>query len=274
MPSRADGPPGPPDFVGVGVAGPGTAWWRGLLFAHPQIRPPRSRPPALDFFDDFCHAEMTGADVASYHALFPRAPGTICGEWSGRYMLDAWAPPLIARAAPAARLLVMLADPVERYRSVFAQRRRDFDASQKYRMTDIAERLCHASQLARLQRFFEPEQILVLQYERCLRDRAGQYRRTLEFLGVPDRLPAGPRRPPQPGGGSRQLARAARRAAERVARRPLGRDEPTLWPDLDAALHTSLDPEVERLTQLVPDLDLSLWPSFAHLGGQRSSTAA
>jgi hypothetical protein len=44
------------------------------------------------------------------------------------------------------------------------------------------------------------------------------------------------------------------------------RPEEPLWPDIEAALHTALDPDVEALKQLVPQLDLALWPNFTHLG--------
>jgi hypothetical protein len=278
MPSPADpsatGRPGPPDFIGVGATGTGSTWWMRMLLAHPEIRGPQPRRSSLHFFDRFCVAEMTDDDVAAYHGHFPRAPGTIAGEWTGRYMLDGWTPPLLKRAAPDAKLLVMLMDPIARYRGVFAIRREKFAPDEVFYTADVVERACHASQLARLQRFFPAEQILVLQYERCLADPAGEYRRTLEFLGVRD-LDAAPRRLQVPVRTSRlsgPLARVARlglpgratrRAAERIAGRPLGRVEAPLWPDLDAALRTALDPEVERLAEMVPQLDLSLWPNFA-----------
>ena len=277
MPSSAEhGAGGPPDFIGVGASGTGASWWMRLLLGHPEIRGPKGRRAALHHFDPFCMAEMTDADVAAYHAHFPAVPGTIAGEWTGRYMLDGWTPPLLKRVAPDARLLVMLADPISRYRSVFARRRERFGTDERFFMTDVAERGAHAGQLARLQRFFPAERILVLQYERCLRDPVAEYRRTLAFLGVRDQAAAPARlRGDEPGGRmSRQLARlarlglpgrATRRAAERIAGRPLGRVEAPLWPELESALHTALDPDVARLRELVPELDLSLWPNFAHL---------
>jgi hypothetical protein len=198
------------------------------------------------------------------------------GEWTGRYMLDGWTPPLLRRAAPDARLMIMLGDPVTRYRWLFAQRREKFAADEVFYTTDIVERARHASQLERLLRFFPSEQVLVLQYERCRVDPAREYRRTVEFLGVrdPGVQPPLVGKPPAAGRLSKQLAavaklgvpgRAVRRGAERVARRPLGRTETPLWPDLEAALHFTLDPEMERLSKLVPELDLALWPNFKHL---------
>ena len=46
-----------------------------------------------------------------------------------------------------------------------------------------------------------------------------------------------------------------------------------LWPDLEASLHIALDPEVQALQELVPALDLSLWPNFAHLAAPRPVAA-
>ena len=61
-----------------------------------------------------------------------------------------------------------------------------------------------------------------------------------------------------------------RRVSERVAGRPVAEPEPApLWPDLEAALHTALDPDVEALRALVPELDLTLWPNFAHLAARQ-----
>jgi hypothetical protein len=35
-------------------------------------------------------------------------------------------------------------------------------------------------------------------------------------------------------------------------------------------LLVELEPDVRALTELVPDLDVSLWPSFAHLAGAQT----
>jgi Sulfotransferase family len=253
----------PPDFVGVGALGSGNGWWLSLLLAHPEIEPPAGKRRALHFFDRFCSREMTDADVAAYHARFPRRPGAISGEWTGRYMFDGWTPPLLKRATPEAKLLVMLSDPIERYRAVFTQRAASVDEDPRLFMTDVVDRRSFGAQLARLHRFYDPGQILVLQFERCRRDPRGQYRRTLEFLGVHDTAFA----PKRLGGSSasRLLARVLpRRVGERISGRPLVERTPApLWPDLEAALHTALDPDVAALQRLVPELDMSLWPNFA-----------
>jgi hypothetical protein len=262
---RSPPDPGPPDFVGVGALGSGTRWWHSLLLAHPEIAAPAARRRALHFFDRFCAQEMTGADVAAYHELFPRPPGVLCGEWTGRYMFDAWTPPLLRRAAPEAKLLVMLSDPVERYRAVFTDRMAKRGEGDRLYMADVVDRRSFGAQLARLRRFYDPERILVLQFERCRRDPAGQYRRTLEFVGVRDSAFT-PRRLGAWSAGGLLGRVVPRRVGERLAGRPVAEREPVpLWPDLEAALHTALDPDVEALAAMVPELELGLWPNFAHL---------
>jgi hypothetical protein len=270
------GAPGPPDFVGVGALGSGTGWWHALLLAHPEIGPPRSPRRALHYFDRFCTQEMTAADVAAYHARFPRRPGRITGEWTGRYLFDGWTPPLLARAAPDAKLLVLLSDPIDRYRSILGIRlARRKDEDEVVYMADVVDRRSHASQLARLHRFFDPGQVLVLQLEACRRDPLGQYRRTLDFLGVRDRAfaPRGLRRKAAGKPESPAIALALRLGLPPGTRRRVlarlgrvdDRDAVALWPEVEASLHTALDPEVEALAAAVPEFDVTLWPNFAHL---------
>jgi hypothetical protein len=141
-------------------------------------------------------------------------------------------------------------------------------------MADVVDRRSFASQLARLRRFYDSERILVLQFERCRRDPLGQYRRTLEFLGVRDTTFA-PRRLRRKAAGKPEalhvelLLRVGlpegtrQRVTERLTGRRVQRETASLWPELEAALHTALDPEVERLRELAPELDVSLWPNFA-----------
>jgi hypothetical protein len=270
------GEPGPPDFIGVGALGSGTGWWHSVLLAHPEIRPPRSLRRALHFFDRFCAAEMTEGDIAEYHALFAHRPGTITGEWTGRYMFDGWTPPLLARAAPDAKLLVLLSDPIERYRATLTDRIAKREGDETIYMADVVDRRSHAAQIARLHRFFDPARVLVLQLEQCRRDPLGQYRRTIEFLGVRDRDHAPRRRRRKAAGKPESLGVAValrlglpegtrRRVLARLAGGVERRRPVPLWPDIEAALHTTLDPEVEALAATVPGFDVGLWPNFTHL---------
>lgn len=273
---------GPPDFVGIGAQSCGAPWWHGLIAEHPRIVHPADVRDGAGFFDDFSQREMSDADVARYHTRFVRPQGMLSGEWGSRYLADAWTPPLIARAAPDAKLLVILRDPIDRYMAILGQRSREVaTADEVVLMTDVINRGRYATQLRAFREFIDPERILVLQYERCRADVLGEYRRTVRFLGLPDDgfVPRRLRRAARGEPGARSYVRALRAAGlpEHVNRRWLRNaplrwlrgqrlDVPTeIWPELDTSLHLVLDPEVRALRELVPDFDLSLWPNFAQL---------
>jgi hypothetical protein len=235
---------GAPDFVGVGAQRSGTTWWFDLLICHPQIRPPKGRRKELHFFDRFGAEQMYDEHVEGYHAHFRRRPGQIAGEWTPRYMGDAWALRLIRRAAPEAKLLVLLRDPIERYRSgVMHRQTRGTDRRRELISSDAIERGRYGTQLRRVRELWPAEQVLVMQYERCVLDPVGQYRRTLAFLEVDDHIPDD--------------------VASLRGRSMAGHKE-ELWPDLLTALHVTMDPEVAILEELVEDFDRELWPNFAH----------
>ena len=235
-----------PDFIGVGAQRSGTTWWFRNLLTHPQIRAPRGRTKELHFFDRFGAWELRDDDIARYHELFARKPGQVAGEWTPRYMSDVWTPRLLRRAAPEAKLLVLLRDPIERYRSGLVHRlTRAPERRREMLAADAIERGRYASQLLRLRACFDPERILVLQYERCRAQPVEEFRRTLRFLGVDDdHVPDDLERP---------------RGTTTEARKD------PIWDELRAALRTTLTPDVERLAELVDDFDVALWPNFAQL---------
>lgn len=263
----------PPDYLGVGCVGSANRWWHRLLLEHPQIRKRERAELSLGFFQQFCLREMSAQDVAGYHAHFAPGPGEIDGEWTNRYVFDPWTAPLLDRAAPGARLLVLLPDPVERYRRKLAVERPGVeDEHAGYWVADTAARGRYASQLRHLLEHVDRERVLVLQYERCRRDPDTEYARTLRFLGVDDRFrpPRGwdPDAPPLPTtavGRARRTAGLARRRALGGAGAEPEPELPSLWPDLQAALREELGPEVEDLRALVPELDLELWPHYREL---------
>ena len=266
-----------PDFIGVGTLDSGFGWWHRLLLQHPQIAPP-IRGRSLEFFDEFCTRAMTDEDIAAYHARFARPKEKVVGEWSPDYMYGIWAPMLLRRAAPDAKILVMLVDPVARFRMMVADSWRRRSANERTHnraaetdfLSNSVPRGRYAGQLEGLYRHFPRDQVLVLQYERCVKDPAGEYARTLRFLGVDDGF-----RPERFNEGQLQRLRrtlgAARRRLRRRPERPVRPERPEhrkhsdLWPDVEIPLLAELEPDVRALRELVPDLDLSLWPSFAHL---------
>jgi hypothetical protein len=176
---------GPPDFVGVGAHKWGTSWWYTAIRAHPSVFRAPGAPKETHFFDRFWSNRLSINDVARYHELFPRPPGALTGEWTPRYMYDFWTAPLLKRAAPKTRLLVLLRDPIDRFRSVLTIHEMR-ERHSLVRVDEAFERGLYYVQLARLLEHFERDHILVLQYARC-RDRLREeLRRIYAFLGLDD----------------------------------------------------------------------------------------
>ena len=244
---------GPPDFIGVGTQRSGTTWWFRSLLEHPAIQAPRQGSKELHFLGRFAERKMTGKDVERYHNKFPRSPGEIVGEWTPRYIHDFWTPRLLRRAAPEAGLLVMLRDPIERFRSgvpkeLIVNPQRPVD----WVVADAIERGRYASQLDRLRAEHPEARILVLQYEKCVADPVAQYRRTLEFLGADTGQP--------PPDFEQRRGRSQRKR------------KTELWPDMLEALRAALEPDVARLAA-EPEIDVGLWPNFAHVADAGSADA-
>lgn len=237
--------PGPPDYVGVGTARSGTSWWDSLISAHPRISRPPETPKEVHFFDDRWEHGLADGDIERYHRYFARPEGHLCGEWTPGYMLDAWTPALLRQAAPDARLLVLLRDPVERFRSgrTLAENRFTVGSTARAAANAAFNRGIYADQLLRLWAAFPPEQVLVLQYERCVADPAAQLQRTFAFMGLEPQLPRG-------------IDPTRRVNASRGPKVTLSE-----WQEDQLVRRYAA--ENERLAALLPELDLSLWRSPA-----------
>lgn len=230
---------GPPDFVGLGAQKSGTSWWYRTIAAHPRFHRLPLAPKECHYFDRFGRARFTDAAIARYHRLFPRPPRTVSGEWTPRYMFDLWTPELIRRAAPDARLLVLLRDPIERYRSGVAAREGRLSGVD-LRADAYARGFYHA-QLSRVLDHFDRERLLVLQYERCRDEPEREFRRTLAFLGLDEVV----------------LPELHRRV--HVTRREKG----DLSPDLVDTLRRGYREDATRLFEAFPELDPALWTTLA-----------
>lgn len=240
---------GPPEFVGIGVQKAGTTRWFRLLMQHPGVSnlltPARQRQyfgpvqKERHYFARFAAEPFTTRDAELYHRWFPRQAGTITGEWTPDYLYYPWVPPLVARAAPEARLLLILRDPLERFLSGYA-------GAVRYGVSthvgaNLAEAVGHslyADNVGRWLDHFPAEQLLVLQHERCVNDPAGQLALTYRFLGLDEAYV-----PPD-------LHRPINKTVEAKAR---------LDDDVSRRLRDIFEPDVARLAKLVPTLDLSLW---------------
>ncbi len=239
---------GPPDFVGVGFQRCSTTRWYNLIAAHPEIARPNVMKE-LHFFDRFHSGGFTEDDEAAYLEYFPRPQGQKVGEWTPLYASAPWIPPLLARCAPQARLLMIVRDPVERLISGLGldaevAQRRGVPLSRHAPLEAFVRGLYHA-ELSLLQRHFDRSRLLVLQYERCAAEPEAQLQRTFAFLGV------------------RQDA-----AIEGLEAHPRRlEDKPRFDPATRAAYVDAYSEDVRRLVRDFPEVDVSLWPNFAHLAG-------
>jgi Sulfotransferase domain len=243
---------GPPDFIGVGVQRCGTTRWFDLISAHPEIVR-ATRAKELHYFDRFYSGGCTADEIAAYQRYFPRAEGVKTGEWTPLYSSAPWVPPLLAAAAPQARLLVLLRDPVERFLSglqfdTAVARNRGAPLSRYAQLEQLVRGFYH-SQLVGLLRHFDRSRILILQYERCTREPQAQLRTTFEFLGLRD-VDFAPTLDAHPG------------------RQP---EKPKLDPDTRAAYVDAYHDEIVRLIEQFPEIDVGLWPNFAHLADRASA---
>ena len=237
---------GPPDFVGIGVQKAGTTWWYNLILSHPDVS---SRPDIhkeRHFFDRFGSRPFGASDLSDYLGWFPRKRGTRTGEWTPDYFSYAWVAPLLHRAAPDARLLLLLRDPVDRFFSGLAHQRRAGLRCDGPAMADALDRGMYHRSLTRWREHFSEEQILVLQFEQCVADTERELARTFEFLGLSKYAVLASDHNARP-----RHAPAQREYDENVRTRLVD-------------LYTG---DVAALAAQCPAIDLSLWPSFAHVAG-------
>ena len=240
---------GAPDFIGVGAHKAGTTWWWALLTRHPEIDavPRRKELHLLEHMRE----DPIGEEQRDwYYRQFPRAPGHVAGEWTTRYMTMPPMPRIIESVAPQAKLLVLVRDPIERYRSGLTQwerqttrgaRRRDEKAGKR----EALKRGFYGRQLQRLLDSVGPDRLLVQQFERCVKEPVAEYARTAAFLGVSPFTP------------EEKFLKLRQGPTVGSKVKLSGKDQ--------AALVAEYEPEVKLLKQLAPDIDLSLWPHFKHL---------
>jgi Sulfotransferase family len=245
---------GPPDFVGIGAQRCGTSWWyAAAIRSHPQVQG-SALGKEVHFFDRFWRGEAPPDLAARYARLFPRPPDKLTGEWTPGYMADFWTPALLRAAAPDARLLVMLRDPVERYRSALAfvgRRAAEGEGLRPASLREATWRGFYYEQLRRVLELYPREQVLVLQYERCAAEPIAEMERTCRFLGLRSR-----RRPSERLLSREGPAKQGGRPLEEATRCEL------------TALYRE---EVRRLVELVPEIDLTLWPNFRELAADSSA---
>ena len=204
-----------PDYVIIGAMRCGTSRFYGLLTNHPLIR--RAAAKELHFFDD---PDRYARGIEWYRKCFPPPEmqdghRTITGEATPKYLFEPLVPERMARAVPDAMLIVLFRNPVDRaysqyYRSVRnGQESRSFQETIEMELASLegADPSGHArsrndnsgnaytqlargiyvDQLARWRKFFDEDQMLVIQSEDFFRNQADTLKQVQRFLRLPYR---------------------------------------------------------------------------------------
>ncbi|HEX8119872.1 MAG TPA: sulfotransferase [Solirubrobacteraceae bacterium] len=178
-----------PNLVIIGAQKCGTTSLHLYLAGHPQVQ--MSRPKELHFFVE---AGNWSRGLEWYERHFDAPGRAIYGEASPSY--SAWpthrgVPERLHRTVPAARLIYLVRDPIDRMVSQWTMRTRNgvesrpLDAALRH--VDGADYLFRSRyhlQLGLYLEHFPPEQILVVDSDDLDRDRAATLRRVHRFLGI------------------------------------------------------------------------------------------
>jgi hypothetical protein len=201
-----------PDFFVAGAPKSGTTALHAALAQHPELYLSAVKEPKFFLTDRPPPAQGGPGDAktyrehvwrrADYEALFdPAPPGTLRGESTPFYLYSRDAQQRIKALVPAARLIVVLRDPVERAHSNWTHLWSagldpigDFVQACAVEEERIAagwadfwhyKRLgLYGQQLQHLYSAFPTEQVLVFRYRDLVGDAAGTLDRICAFLGV------------------------------------------------------------------------------------------
>ena len=186
-----------PDFVVIGAPKCGTTFFYHLLTKHPHVAPAAFKE--LHYFD-----LLFEEGTEWYRQCFPpprwkEGRRVITGEATPRYLADPLVPERMARVVPAARLVVLLRNPVDRMYSAYHQRVRNNQAARTFEehveacfddpQQESLARNIYVDHLLRWSRFFGDGQMLVLKSEDFFERPESALKPTLEFLGLPDWVP-------------------------------------------------------------------------------------
>lgn len=103
-----------PAWLGIGAQRSGTTWLTDLLVQHPQVELGTNGKKEQHLLHKVGDGRVPAPD---YLDLFPVGDGVRRGEWTPQYLRHSSTPAIAARLLPDAPVLVVLRDPVERFRS-------------------------------------------------------------------------------------------------------------------------------------------------------------
>jgi hypothetical protein len=242
-----------PHFVGIASGKAGTSWWYSLLCEHPQVVKNRLNTKELSYFQHFRYWGLNEEQMLIYRMAFAAPEGAISGEWSPGYILHPFCAEYLAKVAPDVKILVLLRNPIDRALSSINQRLQtyvkyfDFDLEKQnvYEVFDL-QRLTltgYTQGLRRFLKYFPRNQILLLQYEKCKVDPYTEIARTYRFLGIDDQYK------PQ------NVKRSVNKKNYAI---------PLLKPEERQRLTSYFFDDVKVVTEMFPEIDLSLWHDFAN----------
>lgn len=285
MPERA-----PLDFVVIGAQKAATSWLYLCLRDHPGIHVPPSKLER-EYLGGSEHAEK-GTEWFLRQLGTPE-PGQVVGDVSVQYQGNPRSPAAVAAIAPAARVVLLAREPVDRALSAHAWLLRrgltsehdpvaalrhalaDEAAGRDTPFVDLLTRGDYHLHLARWIDQFGPEAIYVERYDRVAQDPAGVIEGIYAFLGVdPSVRPASLGERPKQNARSKVLLAAERMAPRaRVVRWAMNRlnqvaarvagpaPPPPLPADLRAALDARFRDGRARLDALLEGVPASQRPA-------------
>ena len=256
-----------PNFLVIGAAKAGTTSLYHYLRGHPQVF--MSERKELNFF-----VENDGwvKGTSWYERQFEAAGGVVAvGEASpnySKYPAFPGVPERMAKLIPDVRLIYLIRNPVERYRSGYLDEIRRGRQRGPIEATLVSnpgylDASRYAMQVERYLEHFRRDQLLVITSEDLKHDRAATMRIVHGFLGVEDVTPAAltdefnrsegqrvlrplarrVRRLP----GARAIGRLAPGASKRIGTRPLDVSRGELPPAFEEQLRDLLRDDVRRL---------------------------
>jgi hypothetical protein len=197
-----------PDFFIVGAPKCGTTSLASYLRAHPGIFMSAVKEPNYFCFDAPGLRDMYDR-LESYGRLFAGArPEQLCGEASTAYLFSDEAVPAILEANPAAKIIVMVRNPLDMVVSHHAQKlyaleENERDLERAWRLSPARAKgqmvgpRCRApryldyqsigrlgEQVSRLKAVVPQDQLLVIVFDDLCADRRRVYRETCQFLRV------------------------------------------------------------------------------------------
>ena len=229
---------GAPSWLGIGAQRSGTAWFTGLLTQHPQVGLGTNGKKEQQLLHKVADGRLPAQE---YLDLFPD-DGVRRGDFSPQYLRHPSAGVVVPRLVPDAPVLVLLRDPVERYRSAM-RLGVTRGKSQPYPIPINLQTWagCYADQLDMWASFVGRDRLQVLVYEQVRADPQAAVDDVWRRLGL-DPVP---------------LA-----AVEQPSRSSSGDDAEWEWPEgTRSALQVLYRPQARRL---VDDwgLDVSAWASL------------